>query len=47
MAKSHDTPMQDAFWAKATLNLISKAMGKRINNMNSADVADAFGMELE
>jgi hypothetical protein len=36
-----------AFRAKTILDLISKAMGKRITNLNSTDVVDAFGMALE
>jgi hypothetical protein len=36
-----------AFRAKMLLDLISKAMGKRINNLNSTDVVEAFGMPLD
>jgi hypothetical protein len=36
-----------AFRAKAILDLISKAMGKRINNLNSTDIVEAFGMPLD
>lgn len=36
-----------AFRAKTLLDLISKAMGKRINNLNSTDVVEAFGMPLD
>ena len=36
-----------AFRAKAILDLISKAMGKSITNLNSADVVEAFGMPLD
>jgi len=36
-----------AFRAKTLLELISKAMGKRIANLNSTDVVEAFGMAFE
>jgi hypothetical protein len=32
---------------KTILDLISKAMGKKINNLNSADIVEAFGKPLE
>jgi len=36
-----------AFRAKTLLELISKAMGKRIANLESTDVIEAFGMSLD
>ena len=36
-----------AFRAKTLLDLISKAMGKRITNLDSTDVVEAFGMALD
>ncbi len=36
-----------ALRAKTLLGLIAKAMGKRINNLDSTDVVEAFGMSLE
>lgn len=36
-----------ALRAKTLLGLISKAMGKSINNLNSTDIVEAFGMSLE
>jgi hypothetical protein len=35
-----------AFRSKTILGLIAKAMGKRINDLDSADVVEAFGMPL-
>ncbi len=34
-------------WAKTPLGLIAKAMGKRVNNLDSTDVVEAFDMSLE
>ncbi len=36
-----------ALRAKTLLGLIAKAMGKQINNLDSTDVVEAFGMSLE
>lgn len=36
-----------ALRAKTLLDLIAKAMGKRINNLDSAEVVEAFGLALE
>ncbi|MDO4548172.1 MAG: DUF262 domain-containing protein [Clostridia bacterium] len=36
-----------AFRAKTILDLIGKAMGKSINNLNSTEVVEAFGMPLD
>ncbi len=45
--RSDDFDTFFAFRAKTLLDLISKAMGKRINNLNSTDVVEAFGMPLD
>lgn len=45
--RSDDFDKFFAFRAKTLLNLLTKAMGKRINNLDSTDVIEAFGMPLE
>jgi hypothetical protein len=45
--RSDDFDTFFAFRAKTILDLISKAMGKSINNLNRTDVVEAFGMPLD
>lgn len=45
--RSDDFDTFITFRAKALLDLISKAMGKRINNLDSTDAIETFGMPLE
>lgn len=45
--RSDDFDTFFTFRAKALLDLIPKAMGKRINNLVSTDAIETFGMPLE
>jgi hypothetical protein len=45
--REDDFDMFFACRAKTLLELISKSMGKRITNLDSTDVVDAFGMALD